>query len=691
MVRAFDVFEEYSQLGQGRLNGEIEFLNQISYQAEFVKAGGFANIHNVVSVNGNERRDLLLKIYHQDEHSAHAYSSIKQLHLKLKKHQLKSGVFTYQENPTLMGMPFVVFNSTDEITGGPVVGMVMYDLSQLGFFDYGDEEIRNDLVSEFDGILFSYQISRTIQFLHSLDFIHSDLKAASIFINPESKVLCLIDFDSGFHYKTQSKPSTKGSISGWIRKIGFLNKFIDLVGGSDSEGYEHFLHNEIWSLSAAIFQLLTGQNSPYSFLTTLDDSQKEKYIKKIGWPTYKTDSTLFNEKAQQSIAEIQEVIKTYEEAGLSGIEAALKTSFNEAFFDSAKAVKPKEWVSIFEGILPEFQLIPVVQSLGSDKTQIDFANENIVIRWEALKVDYVRIGKNVSLVDQNQFQISIPKEQEIEVIFHNFYSSFSQSIFIKANSRFPKIEFFRSDISVRKDESPVLLSWRVKDAYKININGVKGLHPSSGEFAVKPIIPTTFKLRCEGGFGEITEAEIFIDLIRPTIEEFSYEVNLDHGLENIDLKWKTKDALSIEITPGLGNVKSEGLEHILIKDETSFTIVAKGLFFSQSKIVKAKPFPLPIVKQLMVEFPKIELNTTINLTPLIVPDAMYRYAQIKFQNTVDVLPTEIKYFDGQINFNLKVPDLKCNYEKPSLAFPAKLTYKHLLNKVSKFLKFQSNE
>lgn len=691
MVRTFDVFEEYSLLGQGRLFGEIEFLNQLSYKEEVVKTGGFANIHHVVSVNGNERGDLLLKMYHQGEHAAHAYSSIKQLHLKLKKNQSKSGVYAYQENPTLIGLPFSVFKSIDEITGELLVGMVMYDLSQLGFFDYGDEEIRNDLVVGLDGILFSYQIARTIQFLHSLDFIHSDLKAASIFINPKSQVLCIIDFDSGFHYKTQSKPSTKGSISGWIRKIGFLNKFIDLIGGTDSEGYEQFLHNEIWSLSAAIFQLLTGQNSPYSFLTTLDDSQKEKYIKKIGWPTFKRDLKLFNENAQQSIAEIQEMLKTYEEAGLIGIEAAFRTSFNDAFFDSEKAVKPKEWISIFEGLLPEFQLIPVVQSLDSDKKQIDFANENVIVRWEASNVDYVTIGKKVSLVGQNQFQISIPKEQEIEVTFHNFYTTSTKSISISANRRFPQIDFFRSEVSIRKDESPVLLAWQVSNAYKVNINGVKGLDSKKGEFYVKPVVPTTFKLQCEGGFGEISEAEVFVDIVRPQIEQFSYEINLDHGLDNVDLKWKVTDAISVEISPVIGEVHFEGVSHVQIKDEKEFTLAAKGLFFSDSKVIKAKPFPLPVIRELMVEFPKIDLNAKVNLIPLRVPDPMYRYNQIKFQNGVDVLPTEIKYFDGHIEFNLDMPDLGSNgLESQEIVIPREWTFKHLLDKVSLYLKKQTN-
>lgn len=650
MIKTFDVFEEYSLLGQGRLNEEIEFLNQISYQEDVVKSGGFANIHHVVSVNGNERRDLLLKMYHQDEHSAHAYSSINQLHLKLKRHQSKVNVSAYQEIPTLLGLPFVVFKSVDTMTEEPVVGMVMYDLSQLGFFDYGDEEIRNDLVSGFDGILFSYQIARTIQFLHSLDFIHSDLKAASIFINPESKVLCLIDFDSGFHYKTQSKPSTKGSISGWIRKIGFLNKFIDLVGGSESQGYDLFLHNEIWSLSAAIFQLLTGQNSPYSFLTTLDDSQKEEYIKKIGWPTFKTDSTLFNENAQQCITEIQEVIQTYQEAGLVGLEASLKISFNEAFFDSAKAVKPKEWISVFEGILPELEVIPVINSLESDKQRIDFANESIVISWKALNVDYVRIGKNVSFVGQNQFQISIAKEQEIEVTFHNFYTTVSQSISISTNRRFPQIDFFRSDVSIRKDESPVLLTWQVSNAYKLNINGVKGLDSKKGEFYVRPIVPTTFKLQCEGGFGEISEAEVFIDLIRPSIELFSYDINLDHGLDNVDIKWKTSDAVSVNISPVIGEVSSEGIAHVPIKGETQFTILAKGLFFSEQKVLKAKPFPIPIIKELMVEFPKVEINTQVKLAPLRIPDPLYQFGKINFMDLRVPEPRELHFSQHKIEF-----------------------------------------
>lgn len=693
MIREFHSFEKVSILGQGKAIGEIASIDHLSYFSDVYKEGGFATIHRVVNVNGEERGDLLLKIYRLNEHVEHAYTSIEQLHLSLKKLELKNRVATYQFYPTLKGLPFLVFKAVDPLTNELNVGLLMYDLTRLGYRDFGDEEIRDSLVSGIEeSLLFSYQLAKTVDLLHSVNFIHSDLKAASIFINSATRMISLIDFDSGFHLAVQDKPSTTGSLNGWKRTVSWVKKTVDLIFKPSLAPREKFVHDDAWAVSAVVFQFITGQNTPYSFLNTLDDDDRERYIKKVGWLNYSATTDLFNDNAQQSLSEIQETLKLYEEEfELVGLRNFFEASFNAGFSDYQKVTKPVDWCGLLKPIVFQLDVAPEINSLLANKSQIDYQNELVNFQWKVSKVDFVSVDGLICLDGNEELEVPVSKDRAVELIFHNFYTSVTQSILLKANSKFPEIEYFSSNTSIRKDESPIILSWKVSGAYKVSLNGIKGLNLTEGEMSVRPVLPTTFKLLCEGGFGELSEAELFVDIVRPQIEEFSYEINLDHGLDNVDLKWKVTDAVSVEISPGIGIVSSGGVSHVPIKDETEFTLSAKGLFFSDYKVIKAKPFPLPVIRELMVEFPKIDLNTKVNLIPLRVPDPMYQYNQIKFQNKVDVLPTEIKYFDGRIEFNLTMPDLSSpEVKSQEIEIPRKLAFRNLLDKVSQYLKRQTN-
>lgn len=650
MIRNFQSFEKYSLLGQGRKSGEIEFFSEISFDDEVINKGGFANIHKVVSLNGKENKELLIKVYHQNDHAEHAFQSIEKLHLKLQKKHRETGVSTFQSYPTLLGLPFLAFMALDPVDNASIVGLVMYDLALLGYLDYGDEQVRDEALEDVDPIVCSFQLAKTIKVLHDMDFIHSDLKPASIFINPRLNRIALIDFDSGFHYKIQEKPSTTGSLTGWIREFRLFKKQPQVFVGKNKINPEDYFHNEIWALNAAIFQFFTSLHSPYSFLKTLDDKDKEEYIKKVGWPKYKEGFRLFNDSSEEDLKKLEELLFVFKEAELEGIVDLFSRSFNDGFFKFEKVATPIEWINNLEKSLEASDCFPKIKELKPSKSKIDFANEEIFIEWQAEDYDFVSINGQISKIGQTSFNLKIQDEAEIEVTIHNFYQSVSQKVSIKANRRFPVIKFFQSDSPIRTSELPIKLKWEIEEAYEVRVNGKSYPYLKTGEIEVEPIGPATYTLECKGGFGEVSKSEVFVDVIRPTIDEFSYEINLDHGLENIDLKWKTSDALSVEISPLVGETTIQGISHVSIKGETQFTILAKGLFFSEQKVLKAKPFPIPIIKELMVEFPKIELNAQIKMAPLKIPDPVYQFGKINFSSWNMPTPRELSFFSEQIDF-----------------------------------------
>ncbi|MGM0947148.1 MAG: hypothetical protein ACQEW9_18380 [Bacteroidota bacterium] len=684
MIRNFQSFEKFSLLGQGRKSGEIEFFSEITFDDEIISKGGFANIHRVVSLNGKENRELLIKVYHQNDHAEHAFLTIEKLHLKLQKMHRETGISSFQSYPTLLGLPFLAFMTIDPVDNTSIVGLVMYDLRQLGFLDYGDEQERDEDLADADPIVCSFQLAKTIKFLHDMDFIHSDLKPASIFINPKLNKIALIDFDSGFHYKVQEKPSTTGSLTGWIREFRLFKKQPEVVVGMNKINPEDYFHNEIWALNAAIFQFFSSLHSPYSFLKTLDDKEKEKYIKKIGWPNYQSGYLSFKDSSEIELQKIQELLSALKEAGLDEIVKLFSKSFNEGFFRFDKVGTPREWINSLKNSLLEPDYAPKVLKLRPSKNKIDFANEEVHIEWEEENCDYVSVEGQISKIGQTSIKVIIQDDSIIQVNFHNFYNAVDQAVSIGTNRRHPKIKFFKSDKSIRKNESPIRLKWQVQDTYQVKVNGKQSPFLETGEIEVEPTGPTTYTLECIGGFGEISKAEVFVDVIRPSIDEFSYDINLDHGLDNIDITWKTRDAVSIRIFPIVGEVESEGVAHVPIKGETQFTILAKGLFFSEQKVLKAKPFPIPIIKELMVEFPKIDLKANIKLAPLRIPDPIYQFGKINFLDLNMTKPKEISFPSLDIKLQtISMEQLNIEqYEEKKKS----LSIKKLFDRVFKYLK-----
>lgn len=673
-------------MGQGRKSNEIDFFSEITFDDEIINKGGFANIHRVVSLNGKENRELLVKVYHQNDHAEHGFHTIEKLHLKLQRKHRETGISPFQNYPTLLGLPFLAFMAIDPIDDTSIVGLVMYDLRLLGFLEFGGEQGRDEDLADVDPIVCSFQLAKTIQVLHDMDFIHSDLKPASILINPNLNRVALIDFDSGFHYQNQEKPSTIGSITPWSRLINFFKKEPKIIVGGIKINPEDYFHNEIWALNAAIFQFFTSLHSPYSFLKTLDDKEKEEYIRKVGWPNFKAGFRLFKDSSEVELKGLQELLFALKEAELDGIVGLFKKSFNDGFFQFGMVATPREWIVSLTDSLKETDCFPKIRKLYPSKSKVDFANEEILIEWEAEDYDYVSIKGLISKIGQTSFKVKIPDDSVIQVIFHNFYQTVAQPVSVTANRKFPIIKFFKSDERIRVSESPILLTWEIDDAHEVRINGRINSSIENGQMNVTPTVPTTYMLECVGGFGEISKAEVFIEIIRPSIVEFSYEINLDYGLENIDLKWTTSNAESVEISPIVGNVPLEGIEHVSIKEETHFSIIARGLYFSEQKVIKTKPFPLPIIKELMVEFPKIEINTTINQTPLKI-NLSQGFNQINFTNAINISSPKVEFGKIEMKLNFKEPEFNLGLNlldsKPQRK---NNVFKKLINQIKKQLK-----
>lgn len=617
MIRSIAKIKNLSIL---KVTEEIDFksINSIDFDDIEIGAGGFGKIYRVLSINGNQSNRYVIKIFTDKNNADHGYDTIEKLHLKLKQRELKSLIPAYIEHPEILGVPFVALKGYDEIEEIAVTAFIMLNLNELGFEDYGSESSDNRSyrgIQLQDKIHIAHQLAIAIDFLHSVKFIHSDIKEAAIWYHPEKKQLALIDFDSGYHFDTQEKPSTLGAIGHWIS--GGLRNIIGANDGGNDRTVKERLSEEHWILSNALFELMFDV-MPYFFLKDSDDITKKRYLKKNKWPEIDQDSAEFLIENKPQYELLIQTLAALKNAGLGDLLENFSNIFNKGYSNKSKRITPSEWSVFLKGLNESLSNVPEIEYFDSEKKEILEKNEEVIVLFKTSKARYVKIDSTYisPILENSSIVICENKENNIVITAFNEIDNIKQNLYINARPRFPQILEFDVDKNIRDTLKPLVLSWKTNDIKLVKITNITGDFEANGTLSIEPRGKTIYNLSAYGFFDEILDQEITVDVIRPRIMRFDWEINLNEGIKNIDLFWETENSSEVEIIPKVGIKESKGLTHIAIEGETLFTIKARGLFTTAEEEVKAYPFPAPVIKQLFVETPKMQINTKIESVDL---------------------------------------------------------------------------
>lgn len=617
MVRTITKIRDLSILDQGNANN-IKSINTVDFDESEIGAGGFGKIHSIKSINGVQSDLYVIKIFSDKENESHGYDTIEKLHIKLKKNELKNGIPTYIERPELLGLPFAAFKGYDEIEEIEVVAFIMYNLNTLGFTDYGAENTDKSKYRQLeipDKVFISHQLAHTVSFFHSLKFIHSDLKEAAIWYHPQKKQLAIIDYDSGYHFDTQEKPSTLGAIGHWMS--GGWKKLINTDDANKVSSVKDRLREEYWVLANAIFELVFDV-MPYFFLKDSDDATKKKYLKKNEWPAIDYESTEFLTENKTVHNNLLAVMSSLSDAGLKELIDNFSKVFNAGYSNSSVRISPDQWASFLMMLTDSLGTLPQIESIESDKKTISEKNEIVTITF---KTEYCRY----IIIDQSYYSPILHKTAEVkcrtkennfDIVAYNLIGNSKEHLEINALQREPILKNFKVNKYLRDTLEPLVLSWETENVKKVNISNVEGDFSGNTQINIRPETKLIYKISAYGYFDELIEQELTVDVIKPRVKRFDWEINLNEGIDNIDLIWETENTKEVQITPKVGVQDSSGLMHVRIGEETIFTISAVGLFSSITEEVKTHPFPAPVIKQLFVETPKMNLSTSIESVDL---------------------------------------------------------------------------
>lgn len=685
MIKSLSNITEISVIDQNGSNDILTF-SKIEFDDNPLGSGAFGSVHTVQSIDGISKPEFVLKILTKEKQ--HAYDVIKLLHQKLKKRQSKSKTPPFHDTPELLGLPFLVFKGYDIIEEQECVAFLMYNLEKLSYEDFGSDVSLSDDYKNLsipNKLFLAYQLSKTIDILHNIEFIHSDISENSIWFNSKRIQLAIIDYDGGYHFDSQDKPSTLGKL--WQGTTGFFKKVITGEIETEKVTSNDRLFEEYFWLAHHVFEIISGV-SPYFFLSDADDNTKSKYLENFDWPNIDHSSHLFNIANSQQHHAIISFIEQLENAGASELISAFKTVFNKGYKNETKRLTSKEWRNLLSDLNQEMESNPLINNYSSNKTSINQKGEEVVFSFEVKKYNAIYLNDKLVPLSHNSISQTLEDSSKIVLRTINDFEVVEEVIQIEANKVAPQFNELQIGKDIRDTEEPVLINWKVENAKEVIFSNDQNKLPVKFFMNVKPTEKTTYKIKAIGYFDQVVEKEVTIDVIKPQINFFDWEVNLNEGLDNVDLSWETENAGKVTITPSLGEVKLSGKKHIGLDGKTEFTLQAKGIFGKLvEKSLKAQPFPLPVVKQIFAEAPEISISTKFEINENIIPKDILKVGEINISNNINF--NNINIDSERLKSSINIPDFQTsnllekniNIEKTTLSD----LYNSLLKKVYKKL------
>lgn len=655
---------------------EIDLLpiQTINYFENELGSGGFGDVFKVESINGIQTSSYVLKIISNNQVQDHSYETISLLHTKIKKALINTEGVIINHYPELLGLPFLVCKAYDEIEEKEIIAFLIHNLNENNYQDFGADNFDKSKYAQTEipeRIYYAFQLVKTIRFLNELKFLHSDISENSIWINNKIGKIALIDYDSGYHIDSQKKPTTVGKIGQWIsstfRKV--LTKEID----SDNLSTTERIDEENWVIANAIFELIFGV-SPYFFLVDADEKTKTKYLKKHTWPEIDIEEKTFNDSNLNAYQGILQFYNLLKDNGFEKLTNAFDKVFNSGFKNPNKRIKVSDWYDILFEIGEGLELLPTIIDFKADKKSINSSEEEVTFSWKQSKGNKIYI--NDILVNGLNHKMNFKDSTIVKLKIVNEFGESTNEINIQANKIEPIIRYFKSDILERIDLTPVILSWDTNHTKKVRITEIIDDLEAFGSQEIEPEENKKIILTAIGNFDEEVHAEIDIKVISPEIVEFKYEINIEKGIDNIDLYWKTENTNQVNISPRIGSSAINGQISIGIVDKTEFTLTAIGYFGRVEKVIETQPFPIPLIKTMLIPTPSFNQKIQFENVAFQIPDNIIKDLNINFNN--------------EINFNQKAIDFvqldvieKLNQQ---IVVEEKTTnlFENLFNKVMKY-------
>ncbi len=164
---------------------------------------------------------------------------------------------------------------------------------------------------------------------------------------------------------------------------------------------------------------------------------------------------------------------------------------------------------------------PRIELFEADRTFLDDARP-LELRWRVSGNPQQVIISGVGQVPaQGSVQLRPTRDQTYMLQAVSYFGCSAQrEITVRVSKDPPRIGFFRAEPALVWQGQPVVISWKVENAARVEIEPGIGRVPSEGRVQVRPSMDTRFVLTAESYFGVQTKAEAVVLVVRPTKVDF---------------------------------------------------------------------------------------------------------------------------------------------------------------------------
>lgn len=261
------------------------------------------------------------------------------------------------------------------------------------------------------------------------------------------------------------------------------------------------------------------------------------------------------------------------------------------------------------GEFEEVRDLPQIQEFKV-QTQTIFEGEPFLVNWKVDNASIVEIeGERFQeLTGQKEITCDFTGSKQITLVARNGSDVVNRHLQINAIPK-PKFNLICSPSKIKRNSQEVCkISWDIESAIsaQIFIDNNKEDISLKGERELKPNTKTTVKLAAVSiDQRTVFTDECVIEVFNASKVSFACNKKFSFASLPVVLSWKTTDCLQVELV-GYGEQPLNGSITVCPEVTTDFILKVTDNFGTQEYPLKVQMLPLPLIRSVLVEAPKLE-------------------------------------------------------------------------------------
>lgn len=244
------------------------------------------------------------------------------------------------------------------------------------------------------------------------------------------------------------------------------------------------------------------------------------------------------------------------------------------------------------------------------QTQSIFEGENYLINWNVENASIIEInGERVeSKSGQKEFLCDFTGSKRITLIARNGADVINRQLQVEALPK-PAFNISCSAPKIRKNTNEKsIITWNIEHATsaQLIIDNNKEDISLSGNKEIKPNEKTVIRLSAVSlDLRTVFTDECVIEVFNASKASFACNKKFSFASLPVILSWETKDCLEVELI-GYGTQPLNGSLTVYPEVTTDYVLKVTDNFGTQDYSLKVQMLPLPLIRSILVEAPKLE-------------------------------------------------------------------------------------